>query len=204
MTLSTTGLDWKGLLHWASMDALGRWAASQAEAMLAPLGDRWAHVQAVAVRARTVADALGVDADFLVSAALLHDVGYARALAVTGFHPLDGARFVRDSGFAELALLVAHHTGARSEAALRGLPELLAEFPFNDSLEQRALTYCDLTTGATGKPTNVRDRVNEIRARYGTDHVVSGAALIGLPEFLEIEREIESLMGVSGSPGSRR
>lgn len=192
------------LLRWIDMEPLKDWASSQAGARLAPLGARWVHVQSVATQARSVAKRTGVDLDFLVSAAFLHDLGYAKELALTGFHPLDGARFVRDAGFPELARLVAHHTGARNEAALRGMPQLVAEFPFQDSLEQRALTYCDLTTGPTGKPTNVTDRVTEIRIRYGPDHVVSRAALIGLPEFLEIEREIESLMGVSGSPVSRR
>jgi len=186
------------------MEPLTDWASSQAEARLAPLGARWDHVQSVAEQARNVARGTGVDLDLLVSAAFLHDVGYAPELAVTGFHPLDGARFVRDAGFPELARLVAHHTGARNEAALRGLPDLLIKFPFQDSLEQRALTYCDLTTGPTGNPTNVRDRVEEICTRYGPNHVVSKAALIGLPEFLEVEREIESLMAVSGSRASRR
>ena len=161
-------------------------------------------MQAVTTKAGAVAEGISIDPLVLVPAALLHDVGYAPSLAVTGFHPLDGARFVRDAGFLELASLVAHHTGARNEAALRGIPELLDEFPFEDSLMQRALTYCDLTTGPTGMPTNVRDRVDEICQRYGADHVVSRAALIGLPEFLEIEAEIESLMGVSGSRASRR
>jgi len=186
------------------MESFARWASSQAEARLSLLGARWAHVKGVAGQARWVAQKLGVDGEFLVPAAFLHDIGYAQELAATGFHPLDGARFVRDAGFPDLARLVAHHTGARNEAALRGLPELIAEFPFQDSLEQRALTYCDLTRGPTGKPTNVTDRVEEICARYGPDHVVTKAALIGLPEFLEIEREIESLMGVSGSRVSRR
>ena len=186
------------------MKAVGSWAANQAAALLVPLGNRWAHVQAVAAKAGAVAEGISIDPHVLVPAALLHDVGYAPSLTVTGFHPLDGARFVRDTGFPELASLVAHHTGARTEAALRGIPELLDEFPFEDSLMQRALTYCDLTTGPTGTTTNVRDRVDEICMRYGPDHVVSRAALIGLPEFLELESEVESLMGLSGSRASRR
>jgi len=186
------------------MTASTRWAASEAERLLTPLGSRWAHVHAVAATTVAISRLIGVDVDVLVPAAYVHDIGYAPELALTGFHPLDGARFVRDAGFPELASLVAHHTGARNEAVLRGLPELLDEFPFQDSLEQRALTYCDLTTGPTGNPTNVRDRVDEICHRYGPDHVVSRAALVGLPEFLEIEGEIESLLRVSGSPVSRR
>jgi hypothetical protein len=33
-----------------------------------------------------------------MSAVLLHDIGYAPDLVITGFHPLDGARFLRGIG----------------------------------------------------------------------------------------------------------
>lgn len=143
---------------------------------------------------------VGPEADVLTAAAYLHDIGYAAELDATGFHPLDGARFVRDQGFPELATLVAHHTGARNEASLRGFDDLLREFPYEDSLMLRALSYCDLTTGPDGSRTNVGDRVDEIQKRYGPDHVVSRGIRMGLREFEEIEREIEGLLAVSGSP----
>src|SRR4029077_17233843 len=38
---------------------------------------RWAHVQGVAARARTLALVLGTDGDLLEAAAWLHDIGYA-------------------------------------------------------------------------------------------------------------------------------
>ena len=60
-----------------------------------PLPRRWAHTQGVAARARTLAPILGDDADLLEAAAWLHDIGYSPALAATGFHPLDGARYLR-------------------------------------------------------------------------------------------------------------
>jgi HD superfamily phosphodiesterase len=63
------------------------WATAQAERLIAPLGDRWTHVQAVADRARGLASVLSAaDADLLVAAALLHDVGYAPSLNRLGFH----------------------------------------------------------------------------------------------------------------------
>jgi len=40
---------------------------------------------------------LGLD-DTLVCADWLHDIGYAPALVATGFHPLDGARFLESVG----------------------------------------------------------------------------------------------------------
>lgn len=179
------------------------WAEQQVEVRLAPLGRRLTHIRSVAARAEEIGAALvGKDAETLVIAALLHDIGYAPDLAITGFHPLDGARFVRDQGHVEIASLVAHHTGARREARLRGLTDFEDEFPFRGSLLQRALTYCDLTTGPGGQRTNAADRVAEIVSRYGDDHVVSRAAMRGLPEFLDIEAEIEGLL--SGSRESSR
>lgn len=52
------------------------------------------------------------DRPALIAAAWLHDVGYAPSLAVTGFHPLHGARYVRALGHERIAGLVAHHSGA--------------------------------------------------------------------------------------------
>src|SRR5580693_4887911 len=76
---------------------LDAWAASLARAKLRePLPRRWSHSRGVAARARTLAPILGPDASLLTAAAWLHDIGYAPALAETGFHPLDGARYLRD------------------------------------------------------------------------------------------------------------
>src|SRR4051794_31166550 len=83
---------------------------------------RWRHVQAVASTAKKISHTVSDDASLLVAAAWLHDLGYAPGIATTGFHPLDGARYLRDQG-ADLRLcaLVAYHTGASVEADLRGL-----------------------------------------------------------------------------------
>ena len=154
------------------------WAESNANRFLSPLGDRWSHVRQVAAQARQVAMAVPEeDRDLLVAAAYLHDVGYAPALAVTGFHPLDGARWIRDqSQNTRLARLVAHHSCARYEAQVRGLFDvLLAEFEPEDSATYDALVYCDMTTGPTGKVVSFGERIEDIYARYGPDHAVSRA-----------------------------
>src|SRR2546430_1734487 len=80
---------------------------------------RWVHTQGVAAQARAVGPVLGWDTDLIEVAAWLHDIGYAPALAVIGFHPLDGARYLRDRTDAAPAVcaLVAHHSGAVVEAA---------------------------------------------------------------------------------------
>jgi hypothetical protein len=110
------------------------WAAGYAEELLAPLGDRWAHVQGVVRQAQEVAAILPVEErEVLVAAAYLHDLGYAHALVETGFHALDGARHLRVLGHERLAGLVAYHSGAGGEAELRGLTAELAEFADEDS-----------------------------------------------------------------------
>ena len=100
------------------------WAETLARHLLEePLPRRWAHTTGVGATARTLAGLLGDQADLLTAAAWLHDIGYSPALAVTGFHPLDGARYLRDTGQAEpvVCSLIAHHTCAINEADERGL-----------------------------------------------------------------------------------
>ena len=84
-------------------------AAELARTMLAEaLPRRWRHVRSVARRARWVAKELSLSDD-LVAAAWLHDIGYAPELVETGFHPLDGARYLRRQGVdAQVVSLVAH------------------------------------------------------------------------------------------------
>ncbi len=57
------------------------------------LPGRWIHVQAVAAKATTLT-AVVPNADVLVAAAWLHDIGYAPDIAETGLHALDGARWM--------------------------------------------------------------------------------------------------------------
>jgi hypothetical protein len=178
------------------------WSAATAEKLLSPLGRRWAHVQAVGRRASEVADQLldGDEAEVLVAAAYLHDIGYAPTLAVTGFHPLDGGRWLRDRRHERLAGLVAHHSGARNEAALRGFGPYL-EFTRETSLVATALTYCDMTTGPGGEPVTVGERIAEIVRRYGAGHVVAQAIVASTDEVLAGERELTRLLKRASATG---
>jgi HD superfamily phosphodiesterase len=177
------------------------WAASYAEELLSPLGDRWLHVKGVARQARRVASILPVEErDGLVAAAYLHDLGYAPALVATGLHPLDGARHLRALGHERLAGLVAYHSGARAEAELRGLATELAKFEDEASATSMALTYCDMTTGAAGEPVTLAERLADIERRYGADHVVTRSAHQARPE---LERCIQHVQaGLRSSAAS--
>lgn len=161
------------------------WAQRLARALLEePLPHRWAHSQAVAGTAQALAPILGRHADVVTAAAWLHDIGYAPALHSCGFHPLDGARYLRDVQHADplLCRLVAHHSCACVEAAERGLADaLFREFePAARGLSD-ALIYCDMTTGPQGDSMTVENRLAEIRARYGPDHVVTHALADAAP-----------------------
>jgi putative nucleotidyltransferase with HDIG domain len=135
---------------------------------------RWTHTRGVASRARGLASILGEDAALSESAAWLHDIGYAETIAHVGFHPIDGARFLRDETDADemICRLVAHHTGAEVEAEVRGLPAIASEFqpPPNGLLEP--LTYCDMSSSVDGQVVDIEQRLGEILERYPTEHVV--------------------------------
>lgn len=142
----------------------------------ASLPRRWSHVQAVAVKARTISEAVSPeDRDVLVASAWLHDVGYSPDLVDTGFHPLDGGRWLRRERFDDrIAGLVAHHSCAWLEAEERGLHDVLAaEFPREDSAVADALCFSDMTTGPDGQDFEVLERLAEIRSRYGPEHLVT-------------------------------
>ncbi|WP_093838602.1 HD domain-containing protein [Streptomyces aidingensis] len=153
------------------------WAYEMAETLLAgPLPRRWAHSQGVAARARALAPLFGDEAELLEAAAILHDIGYAPELASTGFHPLDGGRYLhaRPEADDRITRLVAHHSFAALEAEERGLrPALEAEFPLLENPQLvEALVCCDMTTTPDGLPTSSRERIAEIRSRYGDDSIV--------------------------------
>jgi predicted trehalose synthase len=149
------------------------WAAREGEIRLAHLGSRWSHARGVAGRAEEIAGAVDPhDRAVLIAAAYLHDVGYAAELVVHGFHPLDGALWLRAQGQVRLAGLVAHHTGARFEADAHGLGDALAAFHDERSPVSDALAYSDLMTGPNGEPMSVAERLGEIERRYGPGSLV--------------------------------
>ena len=174
---------------------LADWAEDTARTILqVPLPRRWAHTQGVAAQALTLKPILGKDTDLLVAAAWLHDIGYAPDLVDTGFHPLDGARYLGDTSQADelLCRLVAHHSCAVIEAAQRGLDRtLLREFAPIDGELADALIYCDMTTGPDGQRMSVEQRLDEIRSRYAPDHPVSRTLAYTAPELTRAVRRVQ-------------
>lgn len=158
---------------------------------------RWAHTQGVAAKARASAAAVGPDAALLEAAAWLHDIGYSPDLVVTGFHPLDGARYLRDMVGADqrLCRLVANHSCAVIEARHRGLAnQLTTEFPTDDSIVAQALTYCDMTTSPDGQPVDATSRLQEIINRYGDGHLVTMSMQEAHPLVRRSVETVESLL----------
>ncbi|MGD9525153.1 MAG: HD domain-containing protein [Pseudonocardia sp.] len=182
---------------WSSLTSR---AQRLSEALVAPLGRRWTHTQAVASRAASAEAAVdALERQNLVAAAWLHDIGYSPEIGHTRFHPLDGARYLRDEGWPEIIVnLVAHHSGARFEAKQRGLADELAEFPFPDGPLLDALALADLTTGPSGEPLTYDERIAEILRRYPEDDPVHQAWLEAGQVLRESVRRAEARMA-SGS-----
>ena len=83
--------------------------------------------------------------------AWLHDFGYGRQLVDTGFHPVDGARFLRRIGATDLEpSLVAHHSGA-TFGWERGLVSELREFEPPPAELLDALVLVDMTTSRVSR-----------------------------------------------------
>jgi hypothetical protein len=172
------------------------WAEGEARRLLEPLGGRWVHSRAVAARAGEIGHVCDAsERALLVAAGLLHDAGYAPELWDSGFHPLDGGRWLRRRGEERLAGLVAHHTGARFEAEGLGLARELAAFADEASVVSDALTYCDLTTGPAGEPLTATERLQEIERRYGAEsNVVRSLRRASETLFAAVER-VEQRLG---------
>jgi hypothetical protein len=180
------------------MSDLADQAAQLAERHLAgDLPRRWTHVRAVAAKADRVAGVLDEpDAQVVVAAAWLHDVGYAPGIADTGLHALDGGRWLLRNGWpVRVAGLVAHHSCAQFEADERGLGDLLrSEFVQEHSATADALWFADMTTGPDGQDLDVLDRLSEIRQRYGPDHVVTRFWARAEPTLVDAVRRTENLL----------
>ncbi len=174
-------------------------APAVATELLADVGSRLAHTRAVAAQADRACHLLEpLWATALVDAAWLHDVGYAPLLVDTGFHSLDGARWLRANHWPDtVCRLVAWHTRAGQEARLRDLhSQLQSEFPQPPAAAQTALTWADLTSSPTGERCTAEERVASILARYPAGSVVHRATIMNLPDLFDAAEQIERRLGL--------
>jgi erythromycin esterase-like protein len=151
-----------------------------------PLSRRFRHTVAVAERAQWLAARLLAPqrAELVVAAAWLHDVGYAPDLVDTGFHPIDGARYAARAGLpSALVGLIAHHTGAVFEARERDLAAQL-HYPVPDTVELAILSCADLCAAPDGAPTDPERRLDDVLARYPSDHPVHRAVRQSGPQLV--------------------
>ena len=139
--------------------------------------ERWAHTVGVAARAVSLRGTVSEgEADLLVAAAWLHDIGYAAQVRDTGFHPLDGARYLRARGWDPTVCdLVAHHSGSRFVARVCGLAQELSEFAYDEGPVTDALTVADQTTGLSGSPVSLDVRVRNTLERHRADSAATRA-----------------------------
>ncbi|MFL6160790.1 MAG: HD domain-containing protein [Jatrophihabitantaceae bacterium] len=186
------------------------WSLEQGQALARAVLNRQpyrlAHSLLAGQQARRLVDTVApMDGPLLVAAAVLHDIGYAPELRQTGFHPIDGARYLLDTGAPyRLAALVAHHSEARLLAAAAGLTPELAEFDREESRVSDALTYADMTAGPTGTPMSVVDRLVDIAERHSDDDpALLAARLERVPYLLAAAERVGHRLDHASDPGSR-
>jgi hypothetical protein len=177
--------------------------ATAGDLLATALPRRWAHSQGVCCRARAVGPHVVEDDNevLLAQAAILHDVGYSPSIALTGFHALDGARYLESRAFDErLVGLVAHHSCARVEAEIRDLKDKLSEFAEGPADLTDALTFCDMTVSPEGRPVAVDERIAEVVARYGPDSVVGRFMQRAAPDLRAAAGRVAAHLEVLGVP----
>ncbi|MFF0818334.1 HD domain-containing protein [Rhodococcus sp. NPDC003318] len=126
------------------------------------------HCAGVAARARALTPTVAPDeGEILVAAAWLHDIGYSTRVRESGFHPLDGARYLRRHHWPALVCdLVAHHSGSRFVAVILDLTGALAEFTHREDALSDALTVADKTTGPDGAEIDLDARMRGMLSRH--------------------------------------
>lgn len=101
----------------------------------------------------------------VTAAAWLHDIGYAKAVRRTGFHPLDGALFLIRGHWPErIVRLVAHHSLARLEAPFYGVGHHLNVIEPVPGVDADILIAADLAGGAGDPAPSAQDRIESMRA----------------------------------------
>ncbi|TNH28512.1 HDIG domain-containing protein [Micromonospora orduensis] len=180
-------------------------ARDLAQRLLADLPERWRHTIGVARRAEEVADTAGShsEADILLAAAWMHDIGYAAELRDIGFHPVDGARHLHAAGWpSRIAGLVAHHSAALLVARARGLAAEIDRFPRETSPVSDALIYADQTVGPNGRIMTVEHRLADMLHRHGPDSPNAAVHAQREPLLRSAVHRVQQRLATQGQPPS--
>lgn len=172
-------------------------AAQLADRLLRDGGTRLAHSARVARQVARVACLLDEPwRSVIAKAAWLHDIGYSELVVRTGFHPLDGARWLLHRGWPpEVCRLVAWHTEAVFEAAIHGLDrDLAVEFDQPPPLVAAVLSWADMTSSPTGDLCAIEDRIDDILDRYPAGSAVHAATAAARPALRAAAAEVEALL----------
>jgi hypothetical protein len=174
-------------------------ARDLAEVLLRERPDRWTHTMGVAACAAQITTAVETaDRDLLLAAVWLHDVGYSPTLAHSGFHPLDAAWHLKREGWPRrLVGLVAHHSGALFVARELRLDHVLQGFPHEQSAVSDALVYADQTTGPTGRPCTVEQRMTEMLTRHGPASAQARVHPVRGPHLLAAVARVEQRLALN-------
>ena len=206
--LRGTGPRGPGALVEHDVVAAARMVAGELLQQLDDGGRRWQHTRAVAARAAEALPLLPPEqGPLLLAAAWLHDVGYSPRVARSGFHPVDGAAYVRvHLPTRAVAGLIAQHSGARFLADARGLNHLMHPFARREywtGVLPDALTWADQTTGPDGRPVTVEERLAEMLDRHGPDSPNARANVRRAPQVIAAVRATEARLAASGSYADR-
>lgn len=169
--------------------------------LLAPLTDsRRAHTIAVGRKVERIAELIPEHLrDETVTAAYLHDVGYG--YPVLGFHPVDGARLLAERGYSTTTChLVAFHSASTVEAEVRGIaPDVFDPFALEgiSGLDgaNDFVWWADMSTGPTGQPVTIDQRLADIRVRYEAGSIVRTAIDRAEPLLRAAVRRVSALLG---------
>lgn len=168
------------------MSELSGWAVELAEGLIAgALPERWAHDEGVIAKAHGLGEVMGEDADLLVAAAALHDLGHAPVARSSGYQPLDSVWYLEALDVyvpKRLIDLIANNAAGWIEAELRGLGAHYERHPDEGSPVRDALWWCCLTTLADGTDGTLAQRVKAWDTYYAGDDVIRRYAKLALPE----------------------
>jgi HD superfamily phosphodiesterase len=132
------------------------------------LKNRYRHTIAVSLLMREKSKEIGlcpIEAEIL---GLVHDLGYCDDFSITGFHPIDGYRYLIkiDKTIADRMVL---HTSTPEEAELRHI--ILPDIIMDDYA--KLLSYADSRVTGDGRVVSFEERLQDITSRYGNNHLVS-------------------------------